>query len=79
MNGLMSFVSTMYACATKFLSNHVVTAKAAVHKLELALAAMRPLMSVVFRVCAPLIATLPQSLNCMLIWTILVASLFLPM
>ena len=43
LNGLMSFVSTMYACATKFLSNDVVTAKSALHKREMALAAMRVL------------------------------------
>ena len=31
----------MYACATKFLSNDVVIAKSAMHKREMALAAMR--------------------------------------
>ena len=39
--GLSSFVSTIDECATKFLSAHVIVAKPAVHKLELAQAAMR--------------------------------------
>ena len=39
--GLSSFVGTMYACATTFLSTHVIIATTARQRLELALTAMR--------------------------------------
>ena len=39
--GFSSLVSTMYECATKFLSTHVIIATSARQKLELALTAMR--------------------------------------
>ena len=39
--GLSSFVGTMYDCATKFLSTHVIVATTARQRLELALTAMR--------------------------------------
>ena len=39
--GLSSFVGTMYDCATKFLSTHVIVATTARQRLEWALAAMR--------------------------------------
>ena len=38
---LSSFVSTMYDCATKFLSTHVIVATTARQRLELAVTAMR--------------------------------------
>ena len=39
--GLSSFVGTMYACASTFLSTHVIIATTARQRLELALTAMR--------------------------------------
>ena len=39
--GLSSFVGTMYACASTFLSTHIIIATTARQKLELALTAMR--------------------------------------